>query len=63
MMKEHGRHLRLDNEAEGQLLQGAQVCTWRRRAFELFRDIAILMRDTSMRNQPELYRMRIENLD
>ena len=63
MMKEHGRHLRLNDEAERKLLQGAQVCTWRRRAFELFRDIVILMRDTGMRNQRELYRMRIENLD
>ena len=28
-----------------------------------FRDIVILMRDTGMRNQRELYRVRIENLD
>jgi len=63
MMREHGRHLRLDDEAERRLLEGAQACTWRRRTFELFRDIVILMRDTGMRNQRELYRMRIENLD
>jgi integrase len=63
MMKEHGRHLRLDDEAERKLLEGAQTCTWRRRTFELFRDIVILMRDTGMRNQRELYRMHIENLD
>ncbi len=63
MMKEHGRHLRLDDEAERKLLEGAQSCTWRKRTFELFRDIVILMRDTGMRNQRELYRMRIENLD
>lgn len=63
MMKEHGRHLRLDDEAESKLLGGAHACTWRRRTFELFRDIVILMRDTGMRNQRELYRMRIENLD
>ena len=63
MIKEHGRHLRLDDEAERKLLEGAQACTWRRRTFELFRDIVILMRDTGMRNQRELYRMRIENLD
>jgi len=30
---------------------------------DLFRDIVILMRDTGMRNQRELYRMRSENLD
>jgi site-specific recombinase XerD len=63
MMKEHGRHLRLDDEAERKLLEGAQSCAWRRRTFELFRDIVILMRDTGMRNQRELYRVRIENLD
>ena len=63
LMKEHGRHLRLDDEAERKLLEGAKACTWRRRTFELFRDIVILMRDTGMRNQRELYRMRIENLD
>jgi integrase len=63
MMKEHGRHLRLDDEAEKKLLAGASVCKWRQRTRELFRDIIILMRDTGMRNQRELYRMRIENLD
>jgi integrase len=63
MMKEHGRHLRLDDEAERKLLEGARAGTWRKRTFELFRDIIILMRDTGMRNQRELYRMRIENLD
>jgi integrase len=63
MMKEHGRHLRLDDEAEGRLFEGAKACTWRRRTFELFRDIVILMRDSGMRNQRELYRMRFENLD
>ena len=62
-MKGHGPHLRLDDEAERKLLEGAQARTWRRRTFELFRDIVILMRDTGMRNQRELYRMRIENLD
>jgi hypothetical protein len=63
LMKEHGRHLRLDDEAERKLFEGASGCKWRRRTFELFRDVVILMRDTGMRNQRELYRMRIENLD
>lgn len=63
MMKEHGRHLRLDDEAERKLVAGASVCKWRQQTRELFRDIVILMRDTGMRNQRELYRMRIENLD
>ena len=63
MMKEHGRHLRLDDEAENKHLAGALAWNWRQRTRELFRDIVILMRDTGMRNQRELYRMRIENLD
>ena len=63
MMKEHGRHLRLDDEAEKRLLAGASACKWRQRTRELFCDIVILMRDTGMRNQRELYRVRIENLD
>jgi integrase len=63
LMKEHGRHLRLDGEAEKKLLAGASVCKWRQRTRELFRDIVILIRDTGMRNQRELYRMRVENLD
>jgi integrase len=63
MMKEHGRHLRLDDEAEKRLLAGAAACEWRQRTRQLFRDIVILMRDTGMRNQRELYRMHIENLD
>jgi integrase len=63
MMKEHGRHLRLDDEAEKRLRAGASACNWRQRTRELFRDIVILMRDTGMRNQRELYRVRIENLD
>ncbi len=63
MLKEHGRHLRLDDEAEKKLLAGASDCNWRQRTRDLFRDIVILMRDTGMRNQRELYRMRVENLD
>ena len=35
---------------------------WRKRSLQLFRDIIILMRDTGMRNERELYRMRIEYL-
>jgi hypothetical protein len=63
LMKEHGRHLRLDDEAEKKLLAGALACKWRPRTRELFRDIVILMRDTGMRNERELFHMRIENLD
>jgi integrase len=63
MMKEHGRHLRLDDEAERKLIMGAFTRNWRPRARDLFRDVVILMRDTGMRNERELFRMRIENLD
>jgi len=63
MMKEHGRHLRLDADAEKKLIAGAVACNWRQRTRELFRDIVILMRDTGMRNERELFRMRIENMD
>ena len=63
MMKEHGRHLRLDDDAEKKLIAGALACNWRQRTHRLFHDIVILMRDTGMRNERELFRMRIENLD
>jgi hypothetical protein len=41
MMMEHGRDLRLDDEAEKRLLAGASACKWRQRTRELFRDIVI----------------------
>jgi integrase len=63
LMKEHGRSLRLDEDAEEKLLAASTRCKWRPRTQELFRDIIILMRDTGMRNERELFRMRIENLD
>jgi integrase len=63
LLKEFGRSVRLDDEAEKKLLAGAAACNWRKRSLQLFRDIIILMRDTGMRNERELYRMRIENLD
>jgi integrase len=53
----------LDDEAERTLIPGASSCNWRPRTRELFRDIVILMRDTGMRNERELFRMHIENLD
>ena len=31
MMKEHGRHLRLDDEAERKLTMGSLACNWRPR--------------------------------
>jgi hypothetical protein len=38
----------------------ALAFNWRPRPRELFRDIVIFMRDTGMRNERELLRMRIE---
>jgi integrase len=63
LMKEHGRSLRLDDDAEERLLAASTRCNWRPRTRDLFGDIVILMRDTGMRNERELFRMRIENLD
>ena len=64
LAKEHGRSVRLDEESEKKLIAGAAACKWRKKgSFELFRDVVILMRDTGMRNERELYRIRIELLD
>jgi len=60
---EHGRRLRLDDDAEQKLLVAASSCNWRAGMFELLQDIILLARDTGMRNQRELYRIRIEDLD
>lgn len=54
LFKEHGRNLKLDDEAERKLLPHAS---------QPLHDIIIMMRDTGMRNGRELYRMRIENID
>jgi integrase len=54
LMKEIGRSLRLDEDAERRLLAVAR---------QPLRDVIILMRDTGMRNRKELFRMRIENVD
>ena len=50
LMKEHGRCLRLDDEAERKLLAAVTGCSWHKHTKDLFRDIVILMRDTGMRN-------------
>ena len=54
LVKEYGRSLRLDDDAERKLLIVAE---------QPLRDAIILMRDTGMRNERELYRTRIENID
>ncbi len=63
LLTEHGRRLRLDDHAEQKLLVAASRCDWTTGMFELLRDVIILARDTGMRNQRELYRIRMGNLD
>jgi integrase len=54
LLKEQGRSLRLNEEAERRLLPVAE---------QPLKDIIVVMRDTGMRNARELYRMRVENID
>jgi site-specific recombinase XerD len=67
LLKEYGRNLRLDDQSEKQLLAAADELreegTWNERRRRLFEDVVILMRDTGMRNERELYRVRIENIN
>ncbi len=63
LAKEYGRSLTLDDDSEKKLLAGAAACQWKKDIFERFRDVVILMRDTGMRNERELYRIRLEHLD
>jgi integrase len=67
LLKEYGRTLRLDDEAEEKLLAAADKLVkngdWKPKLKLLFRDIIMLVRDTGMRNERELYRMRIENIN
>jgi hypothetical protein len=53
LFEESGRALLLDEEAERKLLPVAE---------QPLKDIVVVMRDTGMRNQRELYRLRIENI-
>jgi integrase len=61
--KEYGRLLTLDEETERKLIASAAASNCKKDIFERFRDVVILMRDTGMRNERELYRVRLENLD
>lgn len=62
LLPERERSLRLDDEAERKLLAAAAECNWRLRPLELFQDIVVLVRDTGLRNEKELYQIRIENI-
>jgi integrase len=63
LVKEYGRSLRLDDESERKLIAAAASSGWREASFEMFRDIVTAVRETGMRNQRELYRMRVEHID
>jgi integrase len=63
LVKENGRSLALDADMEAKLIAAAALCGWRSKSFDLFRDVVVLMRDTGMRNERELYRTRIEHID
>jgi len=54
LFKEHGRSLRLNDDAERRLSTVAE---------QPLKDIIVVMRDTGMRNARELYCMRVENVD
>lgn len=54
LMQEYARFLTLDQKAERRLL---------RNACSTLRDIIVLLRDTGMRNERELYSLRAENID
>ncbi len=62
LLPEQERLLRRDDEAERKILAAAADCKWRPKTLELFRDIVMLARDTGMRNEKELYRIRIEDI-
>jgi len=51
LLREHGRTLRLDDEAAQKLLVAAEACGWPRQKFALLRDVIILARDTGMRTR------------
>jgi hypothetical protein len=54
LLPEHGRKLRLDDDAEQKLLLAAKSSNWKPAMFDLFRDVIILARNTGMRNGREL---------
>ncbi|HEV7523051.1 MAG TPA: site-specific integrase [Candidatus Angelobacter sp.] len=60
---EQGRELLLDEVCEQKLLAAAKKLKWRKKTFELFRDVVALMRETGMRNERELFQVLIENVD
>ncbi len=66
-VKEFGRTLRLDQEAERKLLAAADSLlergAWTRKMHDTFREVVVFVRDTGMRNKKELFCARIEDID
>ncbi len=48
---------------EVKLITADALSGWQTKSFDLFRDVVTLMRETGMRNERELYRVRIEDID
>lgn len=67
LMKEFGRTLKLDAEAEGRLLAAyaklEQEGEWSAKQHQLMRDVTIMVRDTGMRPKKELFAVRIADID
>ena len=63
LVEENSRSIRLTEEYERRLLAGAAQCNWRPRTLERFGAIVVLMRQTGMRNERELFQVCIENID
>jgi len=62
LMKEYSRNLRLDDHAERKLFAAAEACDWDESTVQLFKDIVVLVRETGMRNERELYRLKTEHI-
>jgi len=60
---EQGRRQVLTEAFEQKLLAAAGKLKWRKKTFALFSDVVILMRETGMRNERELFQVLIENID
>lgn len=63
LLPEHYRRERLTADYENRLLVGASKCKWKPERRQRFKDVVQLMRDTGMRNERELYRLRVEHID
>lgn len=63
LLTEQPRRHRLTADFENKLLVGASKCNWNAKRRQKFRDVVQLMRDTGMRNERELYQVKVENIN